>query len=296
MTTFKPTLIGFSAILMWSFLALLTVASGDIPPFQLAAMTFSVGGMVGLVTMPFRPAALRNLRQPWYVWLFGSAGLCIYHVAYFFAIQAAPAVEVSLIAYLWPLLIVFFAALLPTERLRLHHILGVALGLLGAVTIISKGFSIGFSQGLLPGHIIAFAAAFIWAGYSVLSRRFGAVPTDVVLGYCLVTAVVSLGLHLGLETTRWPQTTGAWVALGLLGLIPLGVAFYAWDHGCKHGDIMVLGALSYAAPLFSVIILILAGFGAYHWSVAVACVLIVLGALVASNPFEGQRRGDNSEK
>ena len=41
----------------------------------------------------------------------------IYHCAYFFAIQSAPPVEASLIAYLWPLLIVVFAAFLPGERL-----------------------------------------------------------------------------------------------------------------------------------------------------------------------------------
>jgi drug/metabolite transporter (DMT)-like permease len=67
-----------------------------------------------------------------------------------------------------------------------------------------------------------------------------------------------------------------------LGTIPLGAGFYAWDWGCKHGDIMVLGALSYAAPLFSVIVLLLAGYGAYHWSVALACALIIAGALIAA--------------
>ncbi len=105
-----PTLIGFSAILTWSFLALLSTASGPIPPFQLAAMTFLLGGLVGASSWLVRPAAIRSLRQPWQVWALGAAGLCIYHCAYFFAIQSAPPVEVSLIAYLWPLLIVVFAA------------------------------------------------------------------------------------------------------------------------------------------------------------------------------------------
>ena len=45
---------------------------------------------------------------------------------------------------------------------------------------------------------------------------------------------------------------------------------------------MILGALSYAAPLFSVIVLLLAGFGVFHWSVALACMLITVGAAVAA--------------
>jgi drug/metabolite transporter (DMT)-like permease len=276
------TLIGFVAILTWAFLALLSTASGPIPPFQLAAITFFLGGMTGVSSWILRPQAVRSLRQPWQVWVLGVTGFCIYHFVYFFAIQSAPPVEVSLIAYLWPLLIVFFASFLPGERLRLHHILGVALGLAGAMALITKGGEVGLAGGIMPGHVLALVCAFVWSGYSVLSRRHGQVPVDVVAGYCLVTACVSFILHLGLEETVWPTSTGQWASIAVLGIIPLGVGFYAWDWGCKHGDIMVLGALSYAAPLLSVIALLGFGYATFHWSVAVACGLIVAGALVAA--------------
>ena len=282
MTKTFSTLIGFAAIVTWSFLALLSTAAGPIPPFQLAAMTFFLGGLVGASSWLFRPQAVRALRQPWQVWALGVAGLCIYHCAYFFAIQSAPPVEVSLIAYLWPLLIVVFAAFLPGERLRFHHVLGALLGLAGAVTVITKGGTVGLADGIRPGHVIALFCAFIWSGYSVLSRRFGAVPTDVVAGYCLITAAVALVLHLALESTVMPEGATAWTAIVVLGAIPLGAAFYAWDWGCKHGDIMIIGAVSYAAPLFSVVILIATGYGAYHWSVALACGLIIAGALIGA--------------
>ena len=280
----KPfsTLVGFAAILTWAFLAVLTAAAGPVPPFQLAAMTIFLGGMVGVASWIFRPEAIQSLRQPWQVWATGTAGLCIYHCAYFFAIQAAPPVEVSLIAYLWPLLIVLFAALLPGERLRTHHVAGAALGLAGAAVIITRGGETGLAGGVLPGHVIALFCAFVWSGYSVLSRRFGKVPVDVVAGYCLITSAVALALHLALEATVWPETPRQWMAIAVLGTVPLGAGFYAWDWGCKHGDIMVLGALSYAAPLLSVILLLAFGYGAFHWSVAVACGLIIAGALVAA--------------
>jgi drug/metabolite transporter (DMT)-like permease len=276
------TLIGFGAILTWSFLALLSTAAGPIPPFQLAAMAFFIGGMVGVAGWLFRPGAVKVLRQRWQVWALGIAGYGIYHCAYFFAIQSAPPVEVSLIAYLWPLLIVVFAAFLPGERLRAHHVVGVVLGLLGAVAVITKGGSVGLAGGIRPGHVMALFCAFVWSSYSVLSRRFGQVPVDVVAGYCLSTAVIAFGLHLGLEQTVLPQSAGQWLAVALLGAVPLGIGFYAWDWGCKHGDIMVLGALSYAAPLLSVVALLTFGFGTYHWSLGLACALIVAGALIAA--------------
>lgn len=282
MTGRSATFIGFTAILMWAFLALLSTASGAIPPFQLTAMCFFLGGMTGVISWIWRPHAIKSLRQPWQVWVVGTFGLCAYHILYFFAIQNAPPVEASLIAYLWPLLIVLFAALLPGEELRVHHVMGAVLGLAGAMVIITKGFTVGFSAGLKPGHLMALACAFIWSGYSVFSRRFGQVPTDVVAGFCLITAIVALTLHLVLETTVWPQTTTQWLALFMLGLFPLGLAFYAWDIGLKKGDIMVLGASSYAAPLFSTLILVAAGYASADWNLAVACVLITLGAVIAA--------------
>src|SRR5690242_3817603 len=114
------TLIGFTAILMWSLLSLLTVSSGTVPPFQLAAMTFAVGGALGAASWAFRPGAAGALRQAAPVWALGVGGLFGYHALYFMALRLAPAAEAQLVSYLWPLLIVLGSALLPGERLRLH--------------------------------------------------------------------------------------------------------------------------------------------------------------------------------
>ena len=276
------TAIGFLAILSWAFLAFLTTASGAIPPFELAAITFLIGGLTGASTWPFRKGAVANLRQSWKVWALGTAGLCIYHCTYFFALQSAPPVEASLIAYLWPLLIVVFASFLPGEKFELHHKIGIALGLLGAVLIITKGFTVGFASGLKLGHFLAMACAFIWSAYSVASRRMGHVPTDVVAGFCFITSVVAGALHFALEPTVQPQLASQWAAIIALGLFPLGTGFFAWDIGMKRGDIMVLGALSYAAPLLSTLVMLVAGYAAWHWSIAAACALITLGAAISA--------------
>jgi len=282
MTRQAATIIGFTAILMWAVLALMSAASGNVPPFQLAAMTFLIGGLMGAVTWPFRKGAFAALRQGWQVWLLGVGGLFGYHFVYFSAIRAAPAVEVSLIAYLWPLFLVVFSAFLPGERLKLHHIAGVLLGLAGAVIIISRGKGLALSNGLELGHLLAFACSLIWAAYSVLSRRFGSVSTDVVAGFCLVTACLSALCHLAFETTVWPADALQWAAVIGLGLLPVGAAFYTWDYGVKHGDIMVLGAASYASPLLSTLVLVTAGFAPLTWSVVAACLLITAGAVIAA--------------
>ncbi|HEX7107698.1 MAG TPA: EamA family transporter [Aestuariivirga sp.] len=277
------TLIGFTAVLMWALLALFTSASGTVPPFQLAAMSFLIGGLMGSATWPFRPAAFKVLaQQERRLWALGIASLFGYHFIYFTAIRNAPPVEVSLIAYLWPLFLVVFSAFLPGEKLRAHHILGVVLGLIGAVLVITRGQGFVLSEGLKSGHVLALPCAVIWAGYSVLARRFGHVPTDVVSGFCLAAALLSFCAHLIFEQTVWPQSTVEWLAVAGLGLLPLGAAFYTWDYGLKHGDIMVLGASSYAAPLLSTLVLLYFGYAQFHWSIAAACFLITAGAVIAA--------------
>ncbi|NWG23472.1 MAG: EamA family transporter [Pseudorhodoplanes sp.] len=276
------TLVGFSAILLWSLLALLTAASGRVPPFQLAAMTFAIGGALGAATWPFRKGALSALRQPPEVWALGIFGLFGYHALYFFALRLAPPAESGLINYLWPLLIVLFSAFLPGERLRWYHVAGALLGLVGTVILIAGRAELGFAPEFIPGYCAAFVAAFVWAIYSVLSRRFSAVPTDAVTGFCLVTALLGAIFHLVLEETVWPASPLEWLAVLGLGLGPVGAAFYAWDFGVKRGEIRVLGAASYAAPVLSTIFLVLAGFAEPRLTLALAAALIAAGGLLAA--------------
>ena len=282
MTRSTSTLIGFIAILLWSLLALFTAASGNVPPFQLMAMTFALGGMIGLVSWIFRPHAIRALRQPVKVWVIGVGALFGYHFAYFTALKNAPPIEAGLIAYLWPLLIILFSALLPGERLRWNHLVGGSLGLIGAGLIVTGGSAVEFRSEYLFGYSMALLCALIWSSYSVVLRRFSGVSTDVVTGFCLATSVCAVIAHGLLEQTVWPTDAMEWGAVLCLGLGPVGFAFYVWDFGMKHGDIQVLGAASYLAPLFSSLALIAVGFAEYTWAIGLACAFITAGALIAA--------------
>ena len=282
MTTRTATTIGLIAILLWSMLALFTAATGTIPPFQLNAMTFLVGGLVGVVSWIVRPQGLRALRQKPVVWALGIGGLFGYHALYFAALRWAPPAESGLINYLWPLLIVLFSSLLPGEHLRRSHIAGALLGFAGVVVLIAGRGAFDARAEYMPGYICAFIAAFVWAGYSVLSRRFGQVPTDAVAGFCLMTSLLSLVCHLIFETTVWPETNVQWLALLALGLGPVGAAFYVWDIGMKRGDIRFLGVASYATPVLSTLLLVIAGYAEPTLTLALACGLIVAGALIAT--------------
>ncbi len=283
MFSMSPTLAGFAAIIMWSLLALFTASSGPVPPLQLLAMTFSIGSLVGLLYWLKNPPSRDLLRQSPKVWLVGIGGLFGYHFFYYTALQNAPAAEASLVAYLWPVLIVVFSAFLPGEKFRWFHAAGTLLGFSGALLLIlSRNQVSQVADTATLGYLAAFSCAFIWSAYSVISRTFKNVSTDSVVLFCLATAILSLIAHLILETTYWPESTIQWLAILALGLMPVGLAFYAWDYAMKHGPIQLLASAAYLAPVLSTIILVLAGRAEMRWRLAAATLLVTFGAILAS--------------
>ena len=106
--------------------------------------------------------------------------------------------------------------------------------------------------------------------------------TGAVAGFCLATALLSALSHVLFEDTVWPADGTEWLAVLGLGLLPVGAAFYVWDYGVKNGDIQVIGATAYAAPVLSTAILILAGFATPTWAIGAAALLIAGGAALAS--------------
>ncbi len=281
--TVRPTLIGVAAILLWAALALFTVAAHGLPAFELLALSFGVAFLAGIALLTARgPSALAELRQPLAPWLLAFGGLFLYHALYFYALSAAPPAQASLVAYLWPLLIVLLSATLPGESLRLRHLVGAGLGLAGtAMIILGRGGSNAAAGSAALGFAAAFGCAIVWSGYSVLNRRFSAVPSAMLVGVCGAVALAGAACHVLVEPSVVPSP-GQWLAVVLLGLGPTGLAFLAWDHATKHGRLPVLGALSYLAPLVSTLLLILTGQAEGSLMLIAAAALIIGGAVLAT--------------
>lgn len=285
--TKRATLVGLATIAIWSTLAILGVAAGPIPPLQLVAMAFTLVFALTLLIWTARgERPWQHLAMPLPVWMLGITGLFGYHLLYFIGIQAAPPAEANLINYLWPLLIVLFSALLPATSgvgsLRWFHVAGAGFGLAGTALIVTDGTGFAFDPAHATGYLAAAGAALTWSSYSVLSRRVAHISTNAVGGFCGATAVIAWLAHFALEPTVWPQSTWSWLAVAGLGLGPVGSAFFLWDHAVKHGDLRVLGAAAYAAPLLSTLSLVLFGFAAPSWGLALACLLIAGGGLLAA--------------
>ena len=281
----KGNIYGVITILLYSSLALFSIFTSNIPAFELTSLSFFIASFVGLAFLRKQKVHISNLfKIPVKAWLIGISGLFGYHFFYFLAIKNAPAVEANLINYLWPLLIVVFSSFLPNERLKWFHILGTFLGLFGAFLLVSKGGSFSFEAQYTSGYLFAIIAALIWSSYSVISRTLSHVPTYAVTGFCMATAVLSGICHLIFETTVIPNVTELFGIL-MLGLGPVGGAFYLWDYAVKNADIKLLGSISYFTPLLSTLLLVFLGYAQFTTAITLACIFIILGSFISSAQY-----------
>ncbi|RLQ88630.1 DMT family transporter [Notoacmeibacter ruber] len=290
----RSTAIGFLAVLLWASLALFTTLSGEVPPLLLNGMAFAVATMVGLsfglATAKGRAIFWQTLRLPPFVIGFGTAGLFFFHALYFASLRLAPPVEANLLNYLWPLFIVLGSGLVAGNTPGWRQWTGALLGLIGTVLIVMKDGAFRFEAEYLPGYALALGAAFFWTMYSLAARRFHEVPTLAVTWYCLGTSALSFVMHAMVEATVLPENSVEWMAVLCLGLGPVGIAFFFWDEGMKRGDVAVLGAAAYAAPLLSTLLLIAFGQAELTWRIGLACLLITSGAGLAASSLLARRK------
>jgi drug/metabolite transporter (DMT)-like permease len=280
----KANLYALGAIALWATLAALGVSLTHIPPFLLTGLALLIGSVIAL---PLSGFDLRQWRIPGTTLALGVYGLFGFHLLLFIALRNAPAVEANLVNYLWPLLMVVLAPVfLAGMQLRTVHVVAALLGFAGAAIAIlgSQGNGSAGTTGLAGwswGYLPALASAFIWASYSLLCQRVKPFPTAAIGLFGLVSGLLSLVCHWALEPAVVLNGRD-WVLISVLGLGPLGAAFFLWDQALKLGDARQIGILSYLTPLASTALLMAVNGRAFTWNIALSAVMIIGAALLGT--------------
>jgi drug/metabolite transporter (DMT)-like permease len=268
-------LAALGAIVLWSSLASLATLIPNVPIFLKTGVGLLIGSVIALPLARFQ---IKQLAVKPKILLLGVYGLFGYHAALFVALSTSPSVQANLVNYLWPLLIVLLAPLFSKKvKLNLRVVIGGLMGFIGASLAILSGSS---SDGLFySGYLFAFMAAVIWSTYSLATNRIGSFPTPAVGLFALVSGILSIAMHFVFET-QVSLSSFDWMILVLLGLGPLGAAFYLWDYAIKRSNPQEIGLLSFLTPLLSTGFLLVITGQALSWLLAIAAGLIVGGSLI----------------
>lgn len=279
-TALKADLLALAAIGLWGSLAALGVKLSHVPPFLLTGLGLLLGSLIAL---PLSRGRWSQWQVPLPTLGVGIYGLFGFHFLLFMALRHAPAVEANLVNYLWPLGMVVLAPLfLQDVHLHIRHVVAALIGFAGAaIAILGRG-GVGDSHGGFQfGYVLALASAFVWASYSLMTRRLPPFPTAAVGSFAVVSGLLSLACHVLLEPSV-ALSGDDWILILLLGAGPLGGAFFLWDAAIKIGDTRRMGLLAFATPILSTVMLLLTTGQPLHWNIAIAAVLVVGAAMGGS--------------
>ncbi len=266
----QSLILGSITILCWGSLATFGNLLIHLPPFYILGVTFLIGSLPAFFK-------IKKMFPPWRVLLWGVGGYFGYHFFLFYSFRYAPAIEANLINYLWPVILVLITPVVfPKEKLKIYHIVGAILSILGSVLLVlGKGAEL--DNGNLKGYLLALGAAFTWPVYSIGKKKIGKVEVWAVGSFCFVSGILCLITHTLIEPRVVLQSRDAWL-LFFMGIGPFGLAFYFWDLAMKKGDSRVIGALAYLTPVLSTLALILFANQKLSPSTLVAMILIITGS------------------
>ncbi|MBZ6067715.1 aromatic amino acid DMT transporter YddG [Aeromonas schubertii] len=255
----RATLIGMTAVLLWSgSIGLFRSISEIFGPTGGAALIFSVSAL--LATLASGWPRLSAIPRAYL--LIGGGLFVAYEISLALALglahDRAQALELGMLNYLWPSLTVLLAVLSRQQRgsLLLLPGLGLCLAGIGRVMQGDGGGSLTHSwQSIIDNptaYLLALAAAFIWACYSLVTRLLGRGERVIPL-FLAATALVLWGKYLLGEEPPLPFHPGGLLQVLLLGVFT-ATAYSCWNHGVQGGNLTLLASASYFTPILSMVL------------------------------------------
>ena len=235
-----------------------------------------------------RPKTLKLPRKDELMFiLIGVTGGSLYFFLQNTALSYTYAANVSILVALAPILTVILAQLFSRsgERLGKYVYIGAVIAIVGVVLVVLNG-QLTFHLNPL-GDLIALGAAFMWALYSILIKKYteqydNFLVTRRVMLWAFLTSVPLMLVTDGMPDLRplftTPRILLSWLFLGVFGN---AVCFAIWNVAFKRLGVVITNNYLYASPFIT----LAAGYLILHEEITlmsiIGAVLITAGVIVA---------------
>lgn len=268
-------------ILLWGITGWLRLLAAEVPPLELTGIAL-LGGALSTSLLPgtgrARLFAFRD--HPWYAWIPITGGMIGGAVFYLAALSYAPAAQVIVINYSWPLLFAIASDVYSRRRPALLTFVSLLLGLAGVVVMNGPG------QAPTPdvwlGYAGAIASGLCWVGYSLFVQVYSRPIAPAYPAFFTAGAVIALALQASTGGLVWPDSPSVWAACAVLGMGSYGIGFLAWGYVVQHGNPRIVPVLPYAVPAVAVITLMLVGQTQPTLSLLCGCALVVVACTTST--------------
>jgi drug/metabolite transporter (DMT)-like permease len=250
----QPYLLLSVTALCWAGNAIVgRLAAGHIPPVTLSFLRW---GLAFLTILPF---AWKHLERDWaairarlsVMVVLSITGIGAFNTLQYWALEHTQALNTLLLQSAAPLFVAIWSLILLGVRLTLAQALGIALSLIGVLTILLHGdltalSAIRFNE----GDVIFIAALIIFGLYSVLSLKRPAIHGLSFVAFtfgCGAASLIPLWIW-----ELWSRPVMALDAANLLTLFYVAIFPSTLAYLCFNRGVQLIGA-NRAAPFFHVV-------------------------------------------
>jgi len=250
------------AVVVWgaSFIAT-KLGLREVGPLTVIWLRFGIGLVVLGIAVPLRkeffvPTAA-DLR---FFVILGAVGITVHQWLQATGLITALASTTAWIVAAIPLVIALVSRFVLDEPLRRKHVVGIAVGAVGVLLVVSRGDWHLLAEGVFgaPGDFLVALSTITWALFSVYSRkglyRHKAAP---MMFYVMASGWL-------LSTIPWILAGGpaeisrlsaqGWGAILFLGVLCSGLAYIYWYDALKALPVAQVGSLLYVEPLITMLV------------------------------------------
>lgn len=277
------------AIACWGSLALATQLSlQQIPPRVLLFWSFLWASISLGIHSVWRRQALKEIRAATpanlVIGLLGTFGS---YFCYFSALERAPAIEANLLNYTWPLQLLVLSLVFLGEPLRWQINVAMGLGMAGAFLLIGQGHWPHLSSEHAIGYMFAFLSGSTWSVYSLMLRVRES--KNFSLFVSVASATIASLAFAWREPLLFRLSLPAVLLSLYIGVVTIAVGYVAWGHALRHGDVQIVAALAYLTPLFSTLLLAMAGKNRLSAASSAGMGMIVAASILATQRSKAKR-------
>ena len=218
-------------------------------------------------------------------------GMALNMLCFFKGIELSTPINSAVLITLTPILVFVFSAILIKEKLLLPRVIGVLLGLIGALVLILFGNELRADAPNIPvGNILFFFNAAGFGMYLVLVKSLSAKYTTVhllkwlFLFGCIMCFPVTFREFSAVEWSSLPFD-----AIWRFGYVIVGTTFLTYllnVYALKQLKASTIGVFTYLQPLVGIGYAILVGADVFTPSKLVAAVVVLGGVYLVTKRYE----------
>ena len=265
----------------------------DFQPVEILFFRFVMGFLVLLVAYP-KKLKTADYKQELTFVAAGLCGICLYYLLENIALTFTLASNVGVIISVAP----FFTAILAhlfmksEEKLRVQFFVGFVVAMVGIILISFNGRKLEINP---MGDFLAVVAAFVWACYSILTRKISSFGYPVILStrrtffYGILFMIPTLFFFdFQPDLSRFANMTYLFNIL-YLGLGASALCFVTWNFAVKELGAVKTSVYIYMVPVITVVTSVLILHEQLTLLAGIGTILTLIGLFLSE--YKPERKG-----